>query len=135
MARTLDPEAHALKRDAFVDAALRLSASQGYEHLSIQDVLDHLGTSKGAFYHYFDSKGALLAAVVDRMSDAALAGLTPAVMDPDIPAVKKLEGLFSGIAQLKADRMDFMLDADAGLVLRWKHRRPRAAAANHRDRA
>ncbi len=129
MARTLNPEAHALKRDAFVDTALRLSASKTYEDLSIQDVLDDLGTSKGAFYHYFDSKGTLLAAMVDRMSDIALAGLTPAVMDPDIPAVKKLKGLFSGIAQWKVDRMDLMLKvlrvwfSDGNTVVREQLRR------------
>ena len=60
MARTLDPAAHALRRDEFVDAAQRLIQSRGYEQMSIQDVLDELGASKGAFYHYFDSKEGLL---------------------------------------------------------------------------
>ncbi len=67
MARTLDPAAHALRRDEFVDAAQRLIAAKGYEALSIQDLLDDLGASKGAFYHYFGSKSDLLGAVVDRM--------------------------------------------------------------------
>ena len=69
MARTLNPAAHAVRRDAFVDAAQRLIQAKGYEEMSIQDVLDELGASRGAFYHYFDSKAALLEAVVERMVD------------------------------------------------------------------
>ena len=57
------PTAHAVRRDEFVDAAQRLIQSPGYEQMSVQDVLDELGASKGAFYHYFDSKEALLEAV------------------------------------------------------------------------
>ena len=51
MARTLNLEAHAVRRDCFVDAAQRLIQVRGYEQLSIQDVLDEAHASKGAFYH------------------------------------------------------------------------------------
>jgi AcrR family transcriptional regulator len=108
--RTLNPAAHALKRDAFVDAALRLIVARGYQHLSIQDVLDELGASKGAFYHYFDSKGALLAAVVESTVDAATETVQPIAADPQLSAVRKLEGIFSGIAQWKGERTVLMLE-------------------------
>ena len=49
MARTVDTEAHAVRREAFVDTALRLMQAKGYEHMSIQDVLDETGASGGAF--------------------------------------------------------------------------------------
>ena len=62
MARTVDTEAHAVRREAFVDVAQRLMQTKGYEQMSIQDVLDELDASRGAFYHYFDSKTALLEA-------------------------------------------------------------------------
>jgi AcrR family transcriptional regulator len=29
--------------------------TKGFEQMSIQDILDELHISKGAFYHYFDS--------------------------------------------------------------------------------
>src|SRR5512140_408512 len=77
VARTLDPAAHALRRDEFIDAAQRLIQSRGYEQMSVQDVLDELGASKGAFYHYFDSKEGLLTAVVDQMIDGAMAVVEP----------------------------------------------------------
>ena len=62
MARTLNPTLHTVRRDAFLDVAQRLVETKGYEAMSIQDVLDALEVSKGAFYHYFDSKQALLEA-------------------------------------------------------------------------
>ncbi|HEY5169843.1 MAG TPA: TetR/AcrR family transcriptional regulator [Thermoleophilia bacterium] len=106
MARTVDTEAHAVRREAFVDAALRLMQAKGYDQMSIQDVLDELDASRGAFYHYFDSKTALLEAVVTRIVDAALASVTPIVEDPALDAKAKLEGFFGGIAQWKTERTD-----------------------------
>jgi AcrR family transcriptional regulator len=107
--RTLDPAAHALRRDEFVDAAQGLIQARGYEQMSVQDVLDELGASKGAFYHYFDSKEALLAAVIERMTDAAIAMLLPMIADPELSAPEKFQGLFSGIARFKNERQDLLL--------------------------
>jgi AcrR family transcriptional regulator len=115
VARTLDPTAHALRRDEFIDAAQRLMTVKGYDALSIQDVLADLGASKGAFYHYFGSKEDLLDAVVERMADASLALLAPIVDDPDLDAIHKFEAFFSGIAQYKAERREFVL----GLLRTW----------------
>ena len=111
LARTLDPAAHALRRDEFVDAAQRLMRTKGYEQVSIQDVLDELGTSRGAFYHYFDSKAALLDAIVERMVDEGVARYAHRVADPDSSALDKLEGFFADIAQYKAEHRDLILGA------------------------
>jgi AcrR family transcriptional regulator len=110
MARTLDPSAHAIRRDAFLDVALRLIQFKGYEEMSVQDVLDDLDVSKGAFYHYFGSKEALLAAVVDRMIKAATAGMGPVVADPDLTALAKLGRLFTSIAEWKGERTELMIE-------------------------
>ena len=109
VARTLDPVAHAVRRDAFIDAAQRLIQTKGYEQMSIQDVLDEIDASRGAFYHYFDSKAALLDAVIERMVDDRHRRGRPIVDDPDLSAVEKLDGLFSGIARWKASARDLML--------------------------
>ncbi|HET7339273.1 MAG TPA: TetR/AcrR family transcriptional regulator [Candidatus Dormibacteraeota bacterium] len=110
MARTLNPAVYTVKREAFVDAGLRLMQARGYEQMSIQDVLDDLQASRGAFYHYFDSKQALLQAMVDRIADGALAATAPVVDDTQLPAVDKLERFFGGIAQFKTERKALMLE-------------------------
>jgi AcrR family transcriptional regulator len=104
MARTLDPVAHAVRREAFLDAGQRLIQTKGYSQLSIQDVLEELSASKGAFYHYFDSKAALLEGVVSRMVEVA-----PVVADPDRSALEKFDAVFSGLASFKADRKELIL--------------------------
>src|SRR4029078_10435320 len=109
MARTVDPTAHALRRDEFIDVAQRLIAQKGYDALSIQDVLDELGASKGAFYHYFDSKAALLDAVVERMVLQATDGMAPIIDDPDLRALDKLRTLFATMGQWKWERSELVL--------------------------
>jgi AcrR family transcriptional regulator len=134
MARTLDPVAHAVRRDAFLDVAQRLIATKGYTQLSIQDVLDELGASKGAFYHYFDSKAALLDGVVSRMVEASMAELAPAVADPGRSAMDKLNAVFTGLASFKADRRELILElmrvwrSDDNAVVREHFRRGAIAA-------
>jgi AcrR family transcriptional regulator len=107
--RTRDPEAHSVRRDSFVEAAHRLLQEQGYEQMSIQDVLDLTEASRGAFYHYFNSKQELLEAVVDRMVDAAFAEVAPVVDDPHLSAPAKLERFFSGIARYKSEHKELVL--------------------------
>jgi AcrR family transcriptional regulator len=109
MARTINATAHAVRRDAFIDVAMRLMQTKGWEQTSIQDLLDELDASRGAFYHYFDSKGALLEAVVARIIDGALASAEPIVADPAVSAPDKLSGLFGGIANWKNARQELLL--------------------------
>ena len=129
MPRTLNPVAHALRRDAFVEAAQRLIQMKGYEQMSIQDVLDELDASKGAFYHYFDSKEDLLEAVVEGMVDTVTSALEPLVADPDLPALQKLQGVFTGIASWKMERRELMLAvvevwlSDENAIVRERFRR------------
>ena len=110
MARTLDLEAHSLRREAFTDAAQRLIQTRGYEQLSLQDVIDEVGASKGAFYHYFSSKETLLEAVIERMTDAALEVMTPIANDRELTAIAKLQLVFTTLAAWKGERKDFFVE-------------------------
>jgi AcrR family transcriptional regulator len=129
MPRTVDATLYTVRRDAFLDVAQRLVQTTGYEDMSIQDVLDELDASKGAFYHYFDSKQALLQAVVERFADAGLAALAPILDDPDLPALRKLEKVFAGIARFKAEQKDLVVaiievwSSDGNAIVREKLRR------------
>ncbi len=66
MARNKHPEETV---NLILSVAFRLFMEKGYEHTSIQDIIDHLGgLSKGAIYHHFKSKEDILVAVTDRMT-------------------------------------------------------------------
>ncbi len=58
---------YTVRRNEILDVAQRLMVTTGYEQMTIQDILDGLGISKGAFYHYFSSKQELLEAIIERM--------------------------------------------------------------------
>jgi AcrR family transcriptional regulator len=102
-------ETRAIRREAFVETGLRLIQTKGYEQMSVQDVLDDLDVSRGAFYHYFSSKRELLEAVVDHVVAAALAAVEPIAADQQLPAIVRMEGIFTGIAGWKAERRELML--------------------------
>ncbi len=133
MPRTVNAEVHAVRRDAFVEVAQRLIQTKGYEQMSVQDVLDELGASRGAFYHYFDSKSALLEAVVEHMVEAATAELAQIPADPDLTPLQELEAVFNGIARWKAERSELVLAvlrvwlSDENAIVREKVRRGSAA--------
>lgn len=66
MARNKHPEETV---SLILDVAARLFLEKGYEHTSIQDIIDNLGgLSKGAIYHHFRSKEEILVAVTERMT-------------------------------------------------------------------
>jgi AcrR family transcriptional regulator len=109
MPRSVNVVEQTIRRDAFIDVAQRLIQTKAYEQMSVQDILDGVGSSRGAFYHYFDSKQQLLEAVVTRMVDAALASLEPAIRNPSLSALTKLQQVFAGIAGWKAERRELVL--------------------------
>jgi AcrR family transcriptional regulator len=50
-----------------MQAALELFAAQGYANTSVQQVVESAGVTKGALYHYFQSKDDLLYTIYERM--------------------------------------------------------------------
>lgn len=100
---------YAVRRNEILDVAQRLITTTGYEQMTIQNILDELGISKGAFYHYFSSKQELLEAIIERMIDTAEQMLTPLINDPSLTALEKFERFFNVIANLKTARKGFVL--------------------------
>ncbi len=126
MVRRVKAEEYSVKRNEIVDAAQRLIYTKGYEQMSIQDILNELQISKGAFYHYFDSKGDLLEALIYRMRQEAEPIILPIINDPDLPALDKLHRFFDTAARWKTARKDYILSlartwyADDNALVRQK---------------
>ena len=126
MARTVKEEEYAVKRKEILDAAQRLIYTKGYELMSIQDILNELKISKGAFYHYFDSKQALLEALIEQMRLDAEPMMLPIINDPNLPALDKIHRFFDASARWKTARKDYVLSlvsiwyADENALVRQK---------------
>ncbi len=72
-------------RQNLLNAALRLFGERGYHATSLQDVIDAAGCSKGAFYHYFDSKEDLLLLFHDTFIDHLLEFAEGTAKEPGDP--------------------------------------------------
>lgn len=55
-----------LKKQLIMEKALELFAKQGFEATSVQQITEHCGISKGAFYLSFKSKDELILALIDQ---------------------------------------------------------------------
>ena len=89
MARNKYPEETVQK---ILAVSYRLFLEKGYDHTTIQDITDALGMSKGAVYHHFKSKEAILDRIYDQYY--AESGLHAAALDaPGLSGLEKLRKL------------------------------------------
>ncbi|MBX6376972.1 MAG: TetR family transcriptional regulator [Clostridia bacterium] len=59
-------------REAIFEAALHLFEEKGFDATSVQEIVDAAGVTKGAFYHYFQSKDDLVRLMHDQFIDYEL---------------------------------------------------------------
>jgi len=126
MARIVKEEEYAARRMEILDVAQRLVYTKGFEQMTIQDILDESQISKGAFYHYFDSKSVLLEALIQRILDTAEQIMITIVEDPNLPALEKLQRFFSTLSRWKTAQKAYFLKllnvwyADENAIVRQK---------------
>jgi AcrR family transcriptional regulator len=77
-----------------LDAAQALFLEHGYEATSVQQIIDRVGISKGAFYHHFESKEALLDRLVSRMAAEGAAGARAAAEQAGGSALDRLAACY-----------------------------------------
>jgi TetR/AcrR family transcriptional regulator, transcriptional repressor for nem operon len=109
MARVVNEQEYNARHNQILDVAKRLIYTVGYERMSIQDILDELKMSKGAFYHYFDSKPILLEALIDSLLDEVEQLSSSILEDPNFSAIEKLRRWFMTTSRWKADQKEYML--------------------------
>jgi AcrR family transcriptional regulator len=68
-----------IRRAELLDRAAGLFLRHGYDNVSLNDLIADAGVSKGAFYHWFPSKDALIAALAERSARELFAGVEDAV--------------------------------------------------------
>lgn len=80
-----------------LDTAQKLFIEKGYEHTTVQDIIDNLGgLTKGAIYHHFKSKEEILKAVCDRLfADNSLSAKWQGIQnDETLNGAEKLRQMF-----------------------------------------
>ena len=116
------------RRRELIACAQRLFYSKGYESTSVRDIVDEVGVAKGTFYYYFDSKQAILEALVDELIGQSVALLHDIVADEALPALEKWVQALQVVADWKTARKAEMLailhvmHMDENILLQYKVR-------------
>ncbi len=59
---------HTQRQMELIEAAIRLTAKEGIQHLTIRNVASEIGVTEAAVYRHFPSKQALLKAILDHLN-------------------------------------------------------------------
>lgn len=70
------------KKQLIMEKALELFAQQGFELTSVQQITEHCGISKGAFYLSFKSKDELIVALIDQFMSQMISDIDYQVTNP-----------------------------------------------------
>lgn len=110
MARNKYPEE---TKNFIIDTAARLFIDQGFDHTSIQDIINHLGgLSKGAIYHHFKSKEDIMQAVANKFYCASSARQMELCNRTDLNGMEKLKEIFNISASNPAQKEMFSAAPD-----------------------
>lgn len=124
------------RRSELIACARKHFYSKGYENTSVRDIVDEAGVAKGTFYYYFDSKQAILEALVTELTAQKLALFQEIVADESLNAIQKWSRAVQVIGGWKLERKAKLLallrvmQADENVLLRhrlWTQAVQRAA--------
>ncbi|WP_424215635.1 TetR/AcrR family transcriptional regulator [Streptomyces sp. BI20] len=109
-----DPRTAAVPRRLLAEAT-RLFAERGYDRTSVQEIVAAAGVTKGALYHWFDSKDDLLHEVYARMLRRQQARLD-AIADSGDPVADRLRAAAADVVVTTIEHLD-----DATIFFRSMH--------------
>ncbi len=79
-----------VRKEEILDIAERLFETTGFNGTSTNDILNAAGIARGTLYHHFESKEAVLDAVVQRACKEALASAAKVATDRSIPVLDRI---------------------------------------------
>jgi AcrR family transcriptional regulator len=82
-----------IRRAETLDRAAALFVQHGYDNVSLNDLIADAGVSKGAFYHWFPSKDALITALAQRSARDQFAAVEDATAKCRGNALRRLNTL------------------------------------------
>lgn len=107
-----------------MDAACELFNKKGYEKTSVNDIIEQVGVTKGAFYYYFKSKEEILDSLILEESKIALQVVEKVGKNPEWNAIEKMNRL---VVEFDKEqiwerhlKLIFLIENDLNLHLRHK---------------
>jgi TetR/AcrR family transcriptional repressor of nem operon len=99
-------EGYGQTREALVRAGVVALTSKGFSATGIDEILRTVGVPKGSFYHYFGSKEAYGAELIERYAEYFARRLDHFLLDDTEPPLQRLRN-FTADAQTAMARHDF----------------------------
>jgi len=84
------------RKQELIQIAYRLFVSRGYEHTSVDEIIEEAGIAKGTYYYYFQSKEQMLEEVIEMMLGAE-AEKAAAILRSPLPVPEKIVGIIASI--------------------------------------
>lgn len=89
------------RKQEFLEAALELFYQKGFENTTINNIIDEVGVSKGAFYHYFESKEEVLEIIAEQYVDRKLNIAEKILLEKNLNALEKFNKIIFDILDFK----------------------------------
>ena len=93
-----------VRRAEMLDRAVALFVQRGYDNVSLNDLIADAVVSKGAFYHWFPSNDALIAALAERSANEQLAAVEEALAAHTKSPILDVIGNRRSDSQIQASR-------------------------------
>ena len=102
-----------IRRAELLDRAAALFVQHGYDNVSLNDLIADAGVSKGAFYHWFPSKDALISALAEHSAREGFAVIEQAVAQCSGNALDRLNAMLQAgfDAKMKAGTPELLAAA------------------------
>jgi AcrR family transcriptional regulator len=92
-------------RTRLLQAATKLFAEQGFEGTSVQSIVERAGVTKGALYHYFDSKDDLLHEIYARVLRMQTEHLLQ-IAESDLPLAERVRQAAADVVETSVANLD-----------------------------
>ena len=90
--------------ERIIAAAVTLFAERGFDGTAVQQIVDHAEVTKGALYHYFDSKDDLLYEIYRSLIGVQNADLD-AIVERGLPAAETVRAILVDVVTTTANRL------------------------------
>lgn len=90
----LRDDVRAFKRERILRASIEVFYQCGFQNATVGDVAASMSLTKAAVYYYFDSKEALLDAIIERCSDLTLEAIERGIAEGDSPATRLVSACY-----------------------------------------
>ena len=98
------------KKEQILDTAFSLFLEKGYDNTSISDILSKLEIARGTLYYHFESKEAIMDAIIERSAKSIVEEAQSIVLKKELSAYEKIFALFSGTSMKRISGGDLIID-------------------------